>query len=618
MRFRLLALLLVLGCADRRDAPAQGTDDGVAVPGTSSETPDDDDREIHEDFPSNAPLCPTEPQDSRPRVSLADPTPPAVGGGTLLLATTSELAFAADPDRDEVHIVDRHRRAKIASVALEPGAEPGRIVEDHGGLVHVLLRGAGAIATIDPNDAAIVATHEACGNPRGLAVDHADGSLVVACAEGVVVRIDPHGERSTIDVGIELRDVIEVGPPLRVSAWRTAEVLTLDARGRVIDSVAPRVDTLAQLESSDDAPPQPNSARRALAIDGGWAVLYQAAFPDRVAQSASSYYDGHCLPLQAAVVTWQAPGADVSSWPSPSIVPAFDFALSRVASWDESRWLAIVGGMRGGWALQLVVIDASTSALDGCNTPHPIPLTSAPISVAFDHDGQAWVQLREPAQLVVFDPLTEELRSEIELSQVSVADTGHELFHAPTDSRVACASCHPEGRDDGIAWQFEDEVRRTQALDIGLAGSEPFHWHGDLPDMEALVAEIRGERMCGVRTSAGEDAAVARFVFGLRPMVPASHGTADAIARGAELFAARGCATCHVGARFTNDQTMSIAGIPLQVPSLLGVAFRPPFMHDGRAATLGDTVDDMLAISVPGGAVTQSERADLVAFLASL
>ena len=66
---------------------------------------------------------------------------------------------------------------------------------------------------------------------------------------------------------------------------------------------------------------------------------------------------------------------------------------------------------------------------------------------------------------------------------------------------------------------------------------------------------------------------------------------ADARLRGKALFesASVGCSGCHSGAKLTNNETVDVGtGGSFQVPSLLGVALRAPYLHDGRAATLLD------------------------------
>ncbi len=49
-----------------------------------------------------------------------------------------------------------------------------------------------------------------------------------------------------------------------------------------------------------------------------------------------------------------------------------------------------------------------------------------------------------------------------------------------TPLALACASCHPEGDEDGHTWFFdEDPGRRTQTL--------RGHWRGDVADLQAVM-----------------------------------------------------------------------------------------------------------------------------------
>src|SRR5262245_60447232 len=85
------------------------------------------------------------PQDQN-SVHVASKRTPPISGGTLIVA--GDRAIAADSDRDVVWIVDLNTHA-IYQVALKDGDEPGRVAVDDAGRVHVALRGAGAVATID-------------------------------------------------------------------------------------------------------------------------------------------------------------------------------------------------------------------------------------------------------------------------------------------------------------------------------------------------------------------------------------------------------------------------------------------------------------------------------------
>jgi cytochrome c peroxidase len=72
------------------------------------------------------------------------------------------------------------------------------------------------------------------------------------------------------------------------------------------------------------------------------------------------------------------------------------------------------------------------------------------------------------------------------------------------------------------------------------------------------------------------------------PPVPST----PSVERGKQLFndTTVACATCHSGARFSNDQTMDVGGVDgmLQVPGLVGLWARAPYLHDGCAPTLMD------------------------------
>ncbi len=91
-----------------------------------------------------------------------------------------------------------------------------------------------------------------------------------------------------------------------------------------------------------------------------------------------------------------------------------------------------------------------------------------------------------------------------------------------------------------------------------------------------------------------------------------------AAARGEAAFVSEGCADCHAGPRFTNSESVDVGtGGAFQVPSLLGLAVRGPWMHDGCAGSLGEVLAG--CDGTPHGDVTDATtRADLVAYLESL
>ena len=43
---------------------------------------------------------------------------------------------------------------------------------------------------------------------------------------------------------------------------------------------------------------------------------------------------------------------------------------------------------------------------------------------------------------------------------------------------LACASCHPDGRDDGLSWKIESNTLQTPLLAGRVVGTHPYKWDG--------------------------------------------------------------------------------------------------------------------------------------------
>src|SRR5450432_1157644 len=167
--------------------------------------------------------------------------PPAISGGTLRVLRDGHTAIAADPDRDRITVVDLKTAKIVATISLQTGDEPGRVVEDAAGRVHVALRRGGALATLDPASWASVNRRSVCAAPRGLAYEAKTDLVHVACADGQLVALPAAGgvATRTIKLDRDLRDVVVDGDRLLVSRFRSAQVLTLDAAGTVTQRLTP-------------------------------------------------------------------------------------------------------------------------------------------------------------------------------------------------------------------------------------------------------------------------------------------------------------------------------------------------------------------------------------------
>ena len=137
-------------------------------------------------------------------------------------------------------------------------------------------------------------------------------------------------------------------------------------------------------------------------------------------------------------------------------------------------------------------------------------------------------------------------------------------------------------------------ARRTQALDVGLGDTAPYHWDGDMPDFDVLMSEVLAHRMGGKRQSTARGESFTRWMFAQQR--PAADGADDLTlaAAGKQLFTDYACSKCHDGPAFGGQRTERIAGVDKQVPTLRRISLHPPFMHDGRSATLEAAIRDMI------------------------
>ncbi len=121
----------------------------------------------------------------------------------------------------------------------------------------------------------------------------------------------------------------------------------------------------------------------------------------------------------------------------------------------------------------------------------------------------------------------------------------------------------------------------------------------------------------------GSALAMGRWIDTL-PALPGPVIDGAAVTRGRALFASDsvGCASCHSGVMGTNNTTVAVGtGGAFQVPPLVGLAWRAPYMHNGCAPTLLARFRDARC----GGGdqhghtsqLDEGQLADLVAYLAS-
>jgi mono/diheme cytochrome c family protein len=392
---------------------------------------------------------------------------------------------------------------------------------------------------------------------------------------------------------------------------------------------------------------------------GGVVLVPQRATTEEIAlesaQDGGNAYGaggGDCSGIQrSAVTSFGAGGQVVSGSDVPISLPVdvavgsngqalivgagrADFDAPTSAFVSHGGGFSISGPFGGGPGLGLATVDL-TSASE-CSFGSTLVDTfdmAAPgqqyvVAVASqpnEQDGYL-VQTREPAQLVLVSTFRSPIA--IQLGGDSVADTGFDLFHRNAEAGLSCASCHPDGSDDGHVWNFEGQgARRTQPVDIGLAGTAPFHWDGSLHELGDLMGEVFVNRMGGVHQSAERLSALTDWLFALQP--PAAEVALDdaMVLRGRRLFESTdvGCADCHRGQSFTDNNSYDVGTGPVgekfQVPSLLGIATRSRLIHDGCANTLRERFAPDCGGGDKHGKVSHllpSDIDDIVAYLETL
>ncbi|WP_438003770.1 cytochrome-c peroxidase [Sorangium sp. So ce321] len=584
--------------------------------------------------------CSFPPDDSANRLPSGpaiDKPPPPISGGTLLIARDGHTAVAADPDRDGVWVFDTDG-GEPRAIPLERGDEPGRVVEDGAGRVHVALRRAGELATIDVGAAKVLDRRAVCPAPRGLAYDASLDAIHVACAGGELVTLPAQGGAALrkLRLDADLRDVLVEGDRLLVSRFRSAETLVVGPDGEVLSRRSLPSFTPKATNAGVAPEYRPSVAWRMVALPGGGAAMvHQRALTSPVVLAPTGYYggddcDGDILHGAVSVLppASAAPG-DGAELPTPALwklpLPV-DIAVA-----PDGKRAAVVSA--GSYIIEFIDLDTITSedASGTCRINKPVQHSSQPIAVAFTARGVAVVQFREPARIEVLDIDGRDNyyafdRGDVGLPGDSVGDPGHALFHEPpSGSRgIACASCHPEAHEDGHTWRFDKlGLRRTQTVAGGVLETAPFHWSGDQSDLTHLMQEVFVSRMHGVRPLDREIELLARFLDSV-PAFPASPPDDLAtVRRGEALFhdPQVGCATCHAGPMLTNNRNEDVGfGEAFQVPSLIGVSARAPFMHDGCAKTLRDRFDPACGGDRHGdvSALAPAQLDDLVAYLESL
>lgn len=282
---------------------------------------------------------------------------------------------------------------------------------------------------------------------------------------------------------------------------------------------------------------------------------------------------------------------------------------------------AVVDGSSRGLFVACMGLDSvieydATSADPEQSERRRIRVAAGPTGLAVDTEGRRLVVFSQFDRTLQVIPLEGKAKDEpendspgmrIALSRKAKAtvgpdlELGRRLFHVTNNPLIsrdgrACASCHPDGRDDALTWATPDGPRQTPMLAGRLNQTAPYGWQGSTDSIESHLSQTFA-RLGGSGLERRQlDALIAFATTMDAPAVGDSNSDKVLVDRGRDVFhsASAGCATCHRESdAFTDHKTYDVksradadVAATFDTPSLKFVGGTAPYFHDGRYTTL--------------------------------
>lgn len=560
---------------------------------------------------------------------------------TLVVHPADGRLWVTSPDDDAVVALDP--RTLVERTRIPVAGAPSRLAIRADGRLAVTLAQATEIALVDPATGAVERRPVPCGGTRGV-LARGDGAVLVSCPNDdrlAVVPLDPAAPATVVRAPGRPTALARNGDVLAYGASRAGRLVRLDWR------------TLRPLPEGETA----LETRRGFAavqvdavvpVPGGrtpddFVVAFQRVDhdSDRGRDPArggyGSVFDGEprIEPRLAGACAERYArfdgGRRVASGPS-------------ALAWDAERGLLWVAHR---YTDNVLVLDCDETDGQGRAALRAVfRVGRGPRGIALDRGGRvafvdvgfahAVARLELPARDDggVSGPAAERVRSLGATRLSARALRGRDLFHDAVNTHltpsgvVTCATCHPDGGEDGLRWFLHTrdvprKLRRTPPAYNAGPATRPLHWDGEFADGGTLAratirALMEGD---GLLVDTG---AIGAYMAELppppgRPLEPTDAALAE---RGRAVFASA-CADCHPPPHFTDGRAHAVlapsadpdgARGPVHTPSLRGVRARPPYFHDGRAPTLE------AALSAHGGArdLDPEERRALIRYLETL
>lgn len=562
--------------------------------------------------------------------------------GTVALARIGEstIAYVADEDDAMLHTVDVDTQRELSTTPLL-GA-PSQLLVAADGRVLVALRDKAAVQVLEPAASLNAPLESRCTvatavEPLALAITPDDATLLVSSgwgqALGAYTMEDmkrsyqvhlPREPRAVVvsDDGKKAFVAHVVGAQMSVVDLAGADhrAHTLELTGRDEGGFRRR-GVLGSLVGGGSEPRVRRACQGfalAKSVEPAGRVFAPQVLvdPGNSEQASEGYGSGGMMGPEVASVAVIDEGTDAPLESSLTVSPdvrrmagartlATECLLPRAAAIDAAsgRLLVTCLGIDAVVAYDAASADPRTAELGRWT------VGSGPTGIAVDVSRRravVWSQFDRAMSLISLSAEAKEPVVRLALSRkASTAETadlalGRKLFHATGDTRIsndgrACASCHPDGRDDSLTWATPDGPRQTPMLAGRLAKTAPFGWDGANEDVRDHVTHTF-ERLRGSGLEGRELDALIAFVGSMQPPQQRAASKDALVLRGSEVFHSTetGCASCHGDTEIYSDRTTHDVGsraaadksARFDTPSLRFVGGTAPYFHDGRYPTL--------------------------------
>jgi DNA-binding beta-propeller fold protein YncE/cytochrome c553 len=600
------------------------------------------------------------------RLRSAGPTrlAPQRASSALALATTGSddgrrvIAYIADADEPTLHTVDLTGPTEIAATPLIGRPEQVLVLAD--GRVAVTLRASNAIQVLEPAALQDAPLETRCvvgtgAEPIALAATPDDATVLLTNGWGhALSAYDAQTFAPQFEASLprDPRSVV-----VSEDGTRAFVAHVVGARMSVVDLDTPehavRAIDLATRASAEDSPENPmlkgcqgfalakldghGDRKLAKMVDRVFAPMVSVNSGEGLSESSGYGPDGPSEIGQVAVVDAAAERALTRVVRAPNVSgTAAQCLLPRAAAYDNGALYVTCLGIDALLKLDARGVDPARSELQRW------PVAAGPTGIAVDHEAQravVWSQFDR--ELAVIDTSGAAPPVRLALARQSAGITanvalGRRLFHQVGDARIsadgrACASCHPDGREDALTWSTPDGSRQTPMLAGRLSETAPYGWLGASSGVKDHLKKTF-ERLGGEGLPSHELAALVDYVSTMTPpqgaVAFAPNEKQKLVDRGRTLFesAETGCGTCHDARRgFSDGMRHNVtvgrgdaASGAFDTPSLRFVSGTAPYFHDGRYETLDQVLtapDHAMGTSTRLG---RPDRAALVAYLETL